>query len=178
MIIYKIRIKLFDKVMFRIDPAYAERAQALAEMHLRAEKVRLEQAMQEEQEQARRASEATAKEAERKEKEQQSDFERREKTKDQLYQICYDLRQVAADDIKEALHARIQESFACGFTPSQISGEYFALLGIFQDTMHVTIDRWIVSGEYINGDLGHTISDQEEPEDDLEEEAEPEKSTH
>src|ERR1019366_4428076 len=83
----------------------------------------------------------------------QKAFERQEKTKEQLYTICYNLRQVAAEEITAVLKERIHEGFESGHTPSEISGEYFALVSIFEDRTHIEMEKSIIAGMFVEGSL-------------------------
>jgi hypothetical protein len=82
-----------------------------------------------------------------------TEFERQEKTKAQLYDICYNLRKVAAEEITAVLKERIHEGFERGKTASEISGEYFALLSIFEDAEHIRIENSIIAGMFVDGAL-------------------------
>jgi hypothetical protein len=141
-----IRLEQSAKTMFREDPQYtdpyAERARLQEQIRKQLEALEMEQSVQAVQDKIRREREQVQKE-----------FERQEKTKDQIYTICYNLRQVAAEEITTVLKERIHEGFESGRTPSQISGEYFALVSMFEDRTHIKIEQSIIAGMSVEGSL-------------------------
>jgi hypothetical protein len=141
-----IRLEQSAKTMFREDPQYtdpyAERAKLQEQGRKQLETLEIERSIQLAQDKIQREREQMKKE-----------FERQEKTKDQVYTICYNLRQVAAEEITTVLKERIHEGFESGRTPSQISGEYFALVSMFEDRTHIKIEQSIIAGMSVEGSI-------------------------
>lgn len=87
-------------------------------------------------------------EEEQRRKVREKEFERQEKTRDQLYTISFNLRQAAAREITKVFHERIIEGFARGHDSTRISGEYFSLIGIFQgQEKHTDVEAKVMNAE-------------------------------
>lgn len=139
-----IQLKQSGKTMFRADPQYSDPDVEAAKLQ---EQIRKQQATLE----LEKTIQILQDKIEQERKEIQKDFERREKTKEQIYTICYNLRQVAAEEITAVLKERIHEGFENGHTSSKISDEYFALLGLFEDRTHIMLDKSIIAGMFAEG---------------------------
>ncbi len=75
----------------------------------------------------------------------QKKLEHQKQTIEHLYTICHNLRQAAADEITGILRERIREGFERGYTTTQISDEFFALLRIFGDETHTSLEDDIIA---------------------------------
>jgi hypothetical protein len=147
-----IYLRQSDKTMFREDPQYtdpyAEKAKLQEQVEMQIYTLEANKSVQFTQDRIQREREQAQKE-----------FEHQEKTKEQLYTICYDMRQVAAEEITTVLKERIHEGFESGRTPSQISEEYFALVSMFEDRMHITLEESIIAGISVEGSLQDSDDD-------------------
>src|SRR6266849_7715615 len=114
-------------------------------MRNQEENLRAEDSIQLLQDNLKSVRDRTLQEEEHRMQEKQRDFERQEKTKDQLYVISSNLRQVAAEEISKVLKERILEGFVRGRKPGEISDEYFALVGIFEGKAHIDLDKSIIT---------------------------------
>jgi hypothetical protein len=161
-----VHLEQADKTMFREDPQYTdpnvERAKLQEQTQKQIEALEANKSVQFAQDKIQRAREQAQKE-----------FDHQEKTKDQLYTICYNLRQVTAEEITAVLKERIHEGFESGRTPSQISGEYFALVSMFEDRTHIEVEKSIIAGMFVEGSLQDGDGDLDQESSDTEAAEEP-----
>jgi hypothetical protein len=142
-----IHLQQSGKRMFRADPQYNDPGADYIKLQ---EQVKMQRATLEAEKTIQLVQDVIQQERTQKQK----DLERQEKTKDQIYMICYKLRQVAAEEITTVLKERIHEGFESGRTSSQISDEFFALVSIFEDRTHIDLENSIIAGMIAQG-LSH-----------------------
>jgi hypothetical protein len=89
----------------------------------------------EKQEAFRREEEERQRLYERQELERQSEFEREEKARQHMFDLHYQLRMAAAQELKEILRERIRDTFDRGKPIDDVADESMKLLNAFHDSL-------------------------------------------
>ncbi len=101
----------------------------------------------EKQEAFRREEEERQRLYERQELERQSEFEREEKARQHMFDLHYQLRMAAAQELKEILRERIRDTFDRGKPIDDVADESMKLLNAFHDSLR----RGYVFSTLLNG---------------------------
>lgn len=154
-----IHVEQRGQILFRMDAYDAERSRRERVWKYQEQKLREEQQLQQLKDTIEAERKVLLLEEEQRLKAREKEFERQEKTRDQLYTISFNLRQAAAEEITKVLHERIIEGFAMGHDSTRISGEYFSLIGIFQgQEKHTDVDAKVINAEasLVEGSIHHS----------------------
>jgi len=85
-------------------------------------------------------------------RERQSDFEREEGVRQHMFDLHYQLRVAAAQELKEILRERIRDTFDRGKSIDDVAEESLKLLTAFHESLH----RGYVFSTFSNGQSGNT----------------------